>query len=400
MMSEDRKIVVPEPLVKVDDLCDTGADRIVDRKEMEVPMNAYYLKKLQEELKNSGFSAILISPGEELKFLLGFEPLFCERFQGLFVKADGSCFYVCNLLYEEEFKQALPPEIRIYSWFDGDVMTEVVEQVLEKEGLLGTVIGVNSTAQICNALEIMEHTDVTFKNGKPLLEKMRVHKNSEELQALRESSAVVDRVFEEVLPMIKPGVTEKEIGDFLLKRMTELGGGCAECIVGVGPNSAYPHYNDNKGVIREHDIVLMDYGCTIRGMYSDMTRTVFFFFFDEKEREVYGLGRGSSEAVVEFVREDAVIPDIDRRAREILDEKGYAWSLVNRLGHGVGYTIHEAPDIKRSNPVHLERGMAFTIEPGIYLAGAFGVRVEDMVVINEKGEREILNHATKDLIVL
>lgn len=80
MMSEDRKIVVPEPLVKVDDLCDTGADRIVDRKEMEVPMNAYYLKKLQEELKNSGFSAILISPGEELKFLLGFEPLFCERF--------------------------------------------------------------------------------------------------------------------------------------------------------------------------------------------------------------------------------------------------------------------------------------------------------------------------------
>lgn len=284
MMSEDRKIVVPEPLVKVDDLCDTGADRIVDRKEMEVPMNAYYLKKLQEELKNSGFSAILISSGEELKFLLGFEPLFCERFQGLFVKADGSCFYVCNLLYEEEFKQAL-----------------------------------------------------------------------------RESSAVVDRVFEEVLPMIKPGVTEKEIGDFLLKRMTELGGGCAECIVGVGPNSAYPHYNDNKGVIREHDIVLMDYGCTIRGMYSDMTRTV-------------------------FVGEP--------------DEKGYAWSLVNRLGHGVGYTIHEAPDIKRSNPVHLERGMAFTIEPGIYLAGAFGVRVEDMVVINEKGEREILNHATKDLIVL
>ncbi len=323
MMSEDRKIVVPEPLVKVDDLCDTGADRIVDRKEMEVPMNAYYLKKLQEELKNSGFSAILISPGEELKFLLGFEPLFCERFQGLFVKADGSCFYVCNLLYEEEFKQAL-----------------------------------------------------------------------------RESSAVVDRVFEEVLPMIKPGVTEKEIGDFLLKRMTELGGGCAECIVGVGPNSAYPHYNDNKGVIREHDIVLMDYGCTIRGMYSDMTRTVFVGEPDEKEREVYELVRRSNEAAEELVREGAFIPDIDRRARKILDEKGYAWSLVNRLGHGVGYTIHEAPDIKRSNPVHLERGMAFTIEPGIYLAGAFGVRVEDVVVINEKGEREILNHATKDLIVL
>ena len=268
-------------------------------------MNTFYMKKLQEELKNSGFSAILISPGEELDFLLDFEPLFCERFQGLFVKADGTCFYICNLLYAEEFKQALPPEIPIYSWFDGDVMTEVVAKVLKEQGLLGTVIGVNSTAQAFNVLEIMEH-----------------------------------------------------------------------------------------------DVVLMDFGCTVGGMYSDMTRTVFVGEPTEQEREIYELVRRANEGAEELVREGAFVPDIDQRARDILDEKGYAWSLVNRLGHGVGYTIHEAPDIKRSNPMHLEKGMAFTIEPGIYLPGTFGVRVEDVVIINENGEREILNHATKDLIVL
>lgn len=363
-------------------------------------MNTFYMKKLQEELKNSGFSAILISPGEELNFLLDFEPLFCERFQGLFVKADGTCFYICNLLYAEEFKQALPPEIPIYSWFDGDVMTEVVAKVLKEQGLLGTVIGVNSTAQAFNVLEIMEHVDVVFKNGKPLLERMRRNKTAEELKALRESSKVVDQVFEEVLRMIRPGVTEKEIGDFLLQRMTELGGKCAECIVGAGANASYPHYNDDKGVVREHDVVLMDFGCTVGGMYSDMTRTVFVGEPTEQEREIYELVRRANEGAEKLVREGAFVPDIDQRARDILDEKGYAWSLVNRLGHGVGYTIHEAPDIKRSNPMHLEKGMAFTIEPGIYLPGTFGVRVEDVVIINENGEREILNHATKDLIVL
>ncbi|MCD8053477.1 MAG: Xaa-Pro peptidase family protein [Lachnospiraceae bacterium] len=362
-------------------------------------MNEFYMKRLTEELQNSPYDAMMLSPGEELRFLLGdFDPMLCERFQGLFVKQDGEMFYICNLLYQEEFRAALPASVRLYAWFDGEVMTEVVEKALAQEGLLGGTIAVNSTAQAFNVLEIMDKVDVTFKNGKPLLERMRIHKTHEELEALRDSAAIVDQVFGEVISFIHPGQSEKEIQDFLLRRMTELGGGSAECIVGCGANSSYPHYSDCQGIVAENDMVLLDYGCTMRGMYSDMTRMVFVGEPDAKRRAIYDLVVRSNVEAEKLVCEGAFVPDIDRRAREVLDEKGLAYTLINRLGHGIGYTIHEAPDIKQSNPICLERGMAFSIEPGVYLAGDFGVRIEDVVVVNEKGECEVLNHATKEMV--
>lgn len=363
-------------------------------------MNAVYVQKLVKTLQESDMDAMMLSPGEELQFLMEMNPMLCERFQGLFVKANGDMFYICNLLYKEEFEAALPKEVKVYPWFDGEVMTEVVAAALAEEGLIGATIGVNSTAQAFNILEIMDKVDVRFKNGKPLLEKMRMIKTPEEMQALRDSSALVDQVFIEALGHIHPGCTEKEIGDFLLTRMAELGGSAVECIVAFGGNAGYPHYTGNAGVCREHEIVLMDFGCTVRGMYSDTTRTVFVGEPTEREREIYEMVRRSNAEAEELVCEGAWIPDIDKKSRDVLDEKGYASTLINRLGHGVGYTIHEAPDIKQSNPMRLERGMAFSIEPGIYYGGEIGVRIEDVVMINEKGEREILNKTTKELIVL
>lgn len=167
-----------------------------------------------------------------------------------------------------------------------------------------------------------------------------------------------------------------------------------------GPNSALPHYLGWSRRIEERDVLLMDFGCTFRGMHSDITRTVFVGRPTPKQVEVYNLVRRANEEAEALVRAGAFVPDIDRRAREVLDEKGYAWSLTSRLGHGIGRMTHEQPDIKASNPIRLAAGMAFSIEPGIYLVGEFGVRVEDIVVLDERGEREVLNRVPKDLIVL
>lgn len=363
-------------------------------------MREKYMKKLVECIRQARLDAVMVCPGEELQFLLGFTPMMCERFQGLFVKADGEMFYICNLLYQDELREKMPDSIPVYSWFDGEVMTEIVDNVFREKGLLGKTIGVNSDAQAFNVLEIMDKVDVTFKNAKPLLEEMCIIKDTEELDALRKAASIVDQVFTEVLEVIRPGVTEKEVQDFLLRRMSELGGASVECIVGVGANSSYPHYCDSKGVIQEQDVVLMDYGCTWKGLYADMSRTVFVGGITEKQRECYELVRRSNEEAEAMVKEGAWIPDIEKHARDVLDEKGYAKTLINRLGHGIGYSIHEAPDMKMSNPRHLEKGMAFSIEPGIYLGGDFGIRIEDIVIVNEKGEGEILNKATKDLIIL
>ncbi|MBO6150919.1 MAG: aminopeptidase P family protein [Clostridium sp.] len=363
-------------------------------------MNRYYMDRLVEGIRKTGWDAMLLSPGEELNFLMDFAPTLCERFQGLFVRKDGKMFYICNLLYAGEFRKLLPEEIAVYPWFDGEVMTDVVRDVLTEQGLIGGVIGVNSTAQGFNLLEIMDKVDVTFKNGKPLLEKIRAVKNAEELQHLRESAAIADEVFGETIKFIRRGMTEKEIGDFMGERMVAKGGYAPWVIVGVGENSSYPHYAGTDGVVQDRDIVLLDFGCIYKGLYSDTTRTVFVGEPTEHQKEVYDLVKRSNEAAEEMVCLGVYIPDIDRKAREILDEKGYAKTLINRVGHGIGYMIHEQPEIKQSNPGYLEKGNAFSIEPGIYLAGDFGVRIEDIVIINEKGEREILNKTTKDMIIL
>lgn len=363
-------------------------------------MNETYVKKLIEALPGAGFDAIMLSPGEELRFLMGMNIMLCERFQGLFIKQNGEMFYICNLLYEADVKKELPEGTKIYPWFDGDVMTDVVRSALEAEGLIGATIGVNASAQAFNILEIMNNVDVNFKNGKMVIERIRMIKTPEEMELLRQAAKIADQVFEEVLERIKPGVTEKEIGDWMANRMGELGGADMWQIVAFGPNASYPHYTGNSGVCREHDIVLMDFGCTYKGLYSDTTRTVFVGEPTEREREIYELVKRSNETAEAMVCVGAWAPDIDKKAREVLDEKGYASTLINRLGHGIGYAIHESPDIKQSNPMKLDIGMAFSIEPGVYIGGDIGVRIEDIVMINEKGEREILNKTTKELIVL
>jgi len=297
-------------------------------------------------------------------------------------------------------KNFLPESIPVYTWFDGDVMTEVVGEVLEKYGLKGKTIGVNTSAQAFNVLDLMYKSGVTFVSGKEILEEVRIHKTHEELDGLRAAARLVDEVFEEVLDFVRPGMTEQDVKDFLFEKMTEKGGYDLWAIVACGPNGSYPHYTGSSRTIAEKDILLMDFGCTLNNLCSDMTRTVFIGDATDRERELYQIVKDSNEAAEALAEEGAFIPDIDAAAREVLGRYGYAETLINRVGHGIGYLIHEQPEIKASNPRRLEKGMAFSIEPGIYIAGDIGIRIEDIVVINEKGEREILNKSSKELIIV
>lgn len=363
-------------------------------------MNQVYIEKLIEKMKEAGLDAMLISPSAEMNFFIGASPMQCERFQGLFVKADGDMFYVCNLLYGGEMEHLLPESIPVYTWFDGDVMSEVVGKVLEEKGLKGKKIGVDSAAQAFNILDLMENAGVNFVNGKLLMEEVRISKTHEELEGLRAVARLVDQVFSEVLGFVRPGMTEQDVKDFLFNKMTEKGGYDLWAIVACGPNGSYPHYTGSSRTIEEKDVLLMDFGCTLNNMCADMTRTVFIGDATDREKELYRIVRASQEAAEAMVKEGAFIPEIDAAAREVLGEFGYAETLINRVGHGIGYMIHEQPEIKASNPRRLEKGMAFSIEPGIYLAGDIGIRIEDIVVINENGEREILNKSPKELIIL
>lgn len=362
-------------------------------------MRTEYIQKLARLAKDSGLDAALACPSEELKFLTGFSPSLCERFQGLFVKADATLFYFCNLLYAGEIGQAYGGAIKLYTWFDGDVMTEKIAAAFEAEGLSRASIGVNSTAQAFNVLEIAAKTGVRFTNAKPLFEEMRIIKTHAELEGLRKAAAIADAAFAEVIKFIKPGMTEGDIAAFLSQSMVAKGGANPWCIAASGPNSSFPHYHGKSRVIEKQDFMILDFGCSYDNMCSDMSRTVFIGGITEEQRRIYGIVRESNEAGEAAAVEGAWIPDIDKASRDIIDAAGHKADFVNRLGHGIGYMVHEAPDVKASNPRKLERGMAFSIEPGIYIAGHIGMRVEDIVAITENGT-EILNKSTHDIIVI
>ena len=361
-------------------------------------MRTDYLEKLTALLRAEKWDAMLLCPSEELRFFAGFSPLMCERFQGLFLKQDGRMFYFCNLLTGEEVRAAAPDAFPVYTWFDNDIMTEEICRIFEKEGLTGGRIAVNSTAQAFNILDIAVATGTRFENGVPLLEQARICKTQQELDCLRRAAAIADQGFLHTLPHIRPGMTEGEIHDILVQEMEALGGSGAGALVASGPNAGYPHYSGSSRAVQPGDCIIMDFGCLYHGLHSDMTRTIFLEPVPAEARRLYWLLHSAQAAAEDAAREGAFVPDIDAAARAVLEKAGLAHTCTTRIGHGIGYMTHEAPYINAHNAIRLRRGMCFSIEPGIYLPGRLGIRIEDIVAIGHDGRREVLNRAEKRLI--
>lgn len=357
------------------------------------------ITKLCSELKAAGLAGILVCPSEEMLFLTGFSPMMCERFQGLFITEDGKYFYVCNILYKDEIDCAFAGKMKIYTWMDGESMTDAVGAALTENGLMGKTLGVNSTAPAFNVLAIAQNCGVSFQNALAVLEEARIFKNAEELENLQISASIADEAFKLVLGYIRPGLTEGDILAFLREKMAAAGGEKCWGIIASGPNSSFPHYMGTGRTIAEQDLMVLDFGCTYKGMYSDMSRTVFVGSITDEQRKIYDIIRRANQAGEDAAVNGAFIPDVDNAARSIIVQAGYGDNFINRLGHGVGYMIHEAPYINKSNRRKLAPGMAFSIEPGIYLAGRFGMRIEDIVFVTESGNI-ILNKASKELFIL
>lgn len=362
-------------------------------------MNNFYKDKLVAVLQQNGVDAMLIAPSDEMEFILGHNTHICERFQALIIKNTGEYFYVCNMLTYDEIKEVLGDGINVYGWYDGDGYMETARKAFAENGLIGKKIGVNSSERAFIILDIMKNIDIEFINGKPLLEKMRIIKTEDEISKLKKAASITDETFGEIVKFVKPGMKEIDIISFIKEEFAKRGADFGFALIASGPNSALPHYGGNDRVIEKKDVLLCDFGCIYQGLCADMTRTIFIGDVTDEEKKMYnyvvrGTLAGEGAAV-----DGAYIPDVDKAARAVIEESGYGKTFVTRLGHGIGYNIHESPDIKQSNKIYLEPGMTFSIEPGIYRVNEFGIRVEDIVLVT-KGGNEILNKATKELIVV
>jgi Xaa-Pro aminopeptidase len=243
--------------------------------------------------------------------------------------------------------------------------------------------------------------EVVMTPAPRLVERLRAVKDEEEIAALREACAIGDRAFATLLGRITAGRSERDLG-FELEDLMRAEGAEApsfETIVATGPHSAIPHHRPTDRLVARGDFVKFDFGALYDGYHSDMTRTVVVGEPADWQREVYDVVRRSQQAGVDALAVDALVSDLDATARGVIDEAGYGEHFTHALGHGVGLEIHEAPTLGSGGSDRLADRMPVTVEPGVYLEGRGGVRIEDTLVVRASGT-ELLTQTTKDLLVL
>jgi Xaa-Pro aminopeptidase len=240
-------------------------------------------------------------------------------------------------------------------------------------------------------LQAFGGTKIRWVKSSNEVEKLRAVKDREELLRMQEAAALGDKVFGEVASTIKVGITELDLAAEIEFRMKRLGasGASFETIVAAGPRSAWPHAKPTSKPLNKNELVVIDQGVILRGYCSDMTRTVFLGRPPAKVRRLYTAVRAAQQAAKEAIRPGVRAGDVDSAARAVLKRQRLAWYFTHSLGHGLGLEVHEMPRLGRGETTILQEGMVLTVEPGVYLEGFGGIRIEDEVVVTSTGAKDL-----------
>ncbi len=359
-----------------------------------VEVAARRLARLRARLAELDLPGLLVTGAANVRYLSGFAG---EGF--LVVTADGQ-WLVTDGRYEEE-AAAAAPAWELVSYRREEELKECLRSLAREAGLarLACEAAHLSLARHRWFAETLEGVELDPREG--LVEGLRRVKDAEEVARIRRALALAEEAFARLLPRIAPGRSERELAVELEFTMRELGadGPAFELIVASGPNASLPHARPGGRRLERGDLLLLDFGAVWEGYRSDTTRTVVVGPAGPRQREVYEVVLAAQEAALRAVRPGATGGEVDRAARAVMEEAGYGERFLHGTGHGVGLEIHEAPRLSPGREDRLEAGMVVTVEPGIYLPGWGGVRLEDLVLVTEEGGR-VLNELPKELQVL
>jgi Xaa-Pro aminopeptidase len=362
------------------------------------------LRRAGEVAADQGLDVLCLTPGTDLRYLIGAGGESHERLTCLVLPAAGHrappALVVPRL--EAPGLAGLPLAelgVEVVTWVDGE------DPYLLVSDLAGgpTRLAVADAMPAAHVFGLRDaFPDISQHLAGPVLRQLRMRKDPAEVDALRAAGAAIDRVHARMAEFLVPGRTEEQAGAAITAAIVEEGHtGAAFVIVGSGPNGASPHHDLSARVIERGDVVVVDIGGPLPGgYYSDCTRTYAVGAQPAAAvREAYAVLQDAQEAAVAAVRPGATAEAVDAAARGPITAAGLGDRFVHRTGHGIGLDVHEEPYIVGGNTLPLEPGMAFSVEPGVYLDGEWGARIEDIVVVTETGA-ERLNHRPRDLAVL
>jgi len=359
------------------------------------------LGRAADAAAKAGTDALLIAPGSDLRYLIGQAGGSFERLTTLVVPADGAPALVVPKLEAPGYADVPTDElgIEILTWVDGVDPYQLVSGRLGKPGRVA-VSDFTPALHVLALREALGSAEQVLAG--PIVRELRMRKDAAEVDALRKAGAAIDRVHARIGEWLRAGRTEAEVGADIAAAIVEEGHERADfVIVGSGPNGASPHHDVSGRVIERGDVVVIDIGGPIaEGYNSDSTRT--YAVGEPRDPDVaatFAVLQEAQRAAVAAVRPGVTAESIDAAARDLITDAGFGEFFIHRTGHGIGLDVHEEPYIIKGNKLPLEPGFAFSVEPGIYQAGRWGARIEDIVVVTADGV-ESVNNRPHELVVL
>jgi Xaa-Pro aminopeptidase len=353
------------------------------------------VRRTADEAAAAGLEGVVVAPSPDLAYLSGYDPPPFERLTLLVIRPGAAAVLLVPMLERPlALDSPVGHDLEVVGWGDGDDPYEAAGRLLPAEGRIGA--GDRMWASHLLGLQ-RAVPGASFTTASPVISRLRAVKDADELAALARAARAADESFRQICSMRFEGRNEQDVAHDLEDLLVRNGHHRADfAIVASGPNGASPHHEPSGRTIRARDAVVMDFGGEFGGYFSDTTRTVVVGEPPPGFPEVYDGVRAAHDAALAAVRPGAAAQDVDRAARRVIEDRGYGERFIHRTGHGIGLEVHEPPWIVEGNDLVLEPGMTFSVEPGIYLDGRFGVRIEDIVAVSADGV-DRLNRSTRDL---
>jgi Xaa-Pro dipeptidase len=355
---------------------------------------ALRLEKLREMSTEGGLEGIVLVPGPNLRYFTSVNSLLLERPFLLFVPREGQPQLVAPTLESGPFLKA-PVSMAVHTWSDGEGPRSAIEECAQRLDLQGKW-GLEGRTPYGYIHALQRSANPQLEDAEPILQGIRELKNAQEVKLLQRAASILSKSFLKIPGMLKPGKSELEIAREISEEIQRNGAESAEdVLVQSGPMAADGHHLPGRRKIRRKESVVVDASCTYSGYFADIART-FIIGRDSTFETLYENVHDAQMKAIDTVKPGVTVGSIDGAARGLLQEKGLGEYFVHRTGHGLGLEVHEAPYIVPGGDEIVEPSMVFTVEPGVYMQGKTGLRIEDDILVTEKGRTVLTSSLPKD----